>query len=78
MSTKSEASDGPVCKDFAQTVRFVKFLDSKILDLTTETGEKFLDGDAARVLSQALDEDTMGRIDDHDDFVFTFYAPVKA
>ena len=54
------------CKDFAQTVRFIKYFDQKQLDYTTETGNKFPDGDAARVLSQAIDEDTMGRVDDHD------------
>ena len=66
-----------MCKDFAQTVRFVKFLDQKILDYTTETGEKFPDDDAARVLSQAIDEDTMGRVDDHDDLSIETYFPVK-
>ena len=33
-----------VCKDFAQSVRFVKFLTSKMLDFTTETGRVFPDG----------------------------------
>ena len=50
------------CKDFAQTVRFVKFFDQKQLAFTTETGEIFPDADAARVFSQAIDEDTMGRV----------------
>ena len=39
------------CKDFAQTVRFIKYFDQKQLDYTTETGNKFPDGDAARVFS---------------------------
>ena len=66
------------CKDFAQTVRFVKFLDQKILDYTTETGEKFPNDDAAPVLSQAIDEDTMGRVDDHDELSIETYLPAKA
>ena len=66
------------CKDFAQTVRFVKFFDQKQLDFTTETGEMFPDADAARVFSQAIDEDTMGRADDHEDLSIDTYKPVKA
>jgi len=65
------------CEDFAQTVRFVKFFDQKQLDYTPETGEKFPDDDAARVLSQAIDEDTMGRVDDNDDISIETYLPVK-
>ena len=59
-----------VCKDFAQTVRFAKFLAGKMDDFTIETGESFPDSDAARVFSQAIDEDTMGRVDDHDDLTW--------
>ena len=66
------------CKDFAQTVQFVKYFDQKQLDFTTETGEMFPDSDAARVFSQAIDEDTMGRVDDHEDLSIETYAPVKA
>ena len=35
-------------------------------EFQTETGEVFPDADAARVLSRAIDEDTMGRIEDTD------------
>ena len=35
-------------------------------EFQTETGEVFPDADVARVLSQAIDEDTMGRIEDTD------------
>jgi hypothetical protein len=66
-----------VCKDFAMTVRFVKFLTGKMLDYTTETGSVFPDADAARVFSQAVDEDTMGRIDDHEDLNIEKFEPIK-
>ena len=49
-----------LCKDFAHTVQFVKFLDSRMDEYQIETGEIFPDADAARVLSQTIDEDTMG------------------
>ena len=53
-----------LCKDFAHTVQFVKFLDSRMDEYRTETGEVFPDSDAARVLAQAIDEDEMGRVED--------------
>ena len=52
------------CKDFAQTCRFVLFLESRLKEFLIETGQSFPPNDAARVLSQAIDEDTMGRIED--------------
>ena len=66
-----------VCKDFPQAVRFVKFLASKMLDFTTETRDQLPDEDAALLFSQAIDEDTMGRIDDHDNLTIENFAPVK-
>ena len=66
-----------VCKDFEQTVRFVKFLTSNMLELTTETGSIFSDGDAARVFGQAVDEDTLGRIDDHEELTIENFEPIK-
>ena len=59
------------------TARFVKFLSGKMLDFTTETGSIFPDTDAARVFSQAVDEDTMGRIVDHDDLNIERFEPIK-
>ena len=44
----------------------------------TETGEIFPDVDAARVVRQALDEDTIGRVDDHEDLKITIYLPFEA
>jgi hypothetical protein len=38
----------------------------------------FPDADAARVFSQAIDEDTMGRVDDNDELSIETYKPVKA
>ena len=55
-----------LCKDFAHTVQFEKFLDSRVDEYQTETVVAFPVMDAARVLSQAIDEDTMGRVDDDD------------
>ena len=67
---------GNLCKDFAHTVNFVKFLDARMDEFQTETGETFPDLDAARVLSQAIDEDTMGRVDDHDDLSIEKFEPI--
>ena len=53
----------------------MKFLASKMLDFTTETGDHFPDEDAARVLSQAIDEDTLGRVDGHEDLTIEKFAP---
>ena len=64
------------CKNFEQPVRFVKFLNLKMKDYLFETGEVFPDGDAARVLSGTLDEDTLTKIDDGTDFKLTTYDPV--
>ena len=66
-----------MCKDFAHTVQFVKFVDQKIRNYTTETSEQVPDGDSARVLSPAIDEDTMGRVDDHDELNIEVYLPAK-
>ena len=44
----------------------------------TETGEVFPDVDAARVFSQAIVEDTMGRVDDDNSLdLEAAYLPVK-
>ena len=50
-----------------------------MLDFTTETGSIFpdTDTDAARVFSQAVDEDTMGRIDDHDELNIEKFEPIR-
>ena len=63
-----------VCKAFAQTVRSVHFLDSKLKEFFIETGGLFPE---TRVLSQALDEDTLGRIVDKPDLDLKSYHPVK-
>ena len=67
------------CKSFDQTVRFVHFLEKKQKEYLIETGELFPDTDAARFLSDGLDEETMGHIDDSTDkdLVLTNYEPVK-
>ena len=52
------------CKDFAQTCRFLLFLENRLKEFLIETGTSFLPADAARVLSQAVDEDTLGRLED--------------
>ena len=54
------------CENFDQTVRFVQFLEKTQKEYLIETGEVFPDTDAARVFSEAFDEDTMGRIDELD------------
>ena len=46
-------------------------------EFTTETGEIFPDADADRVFSQAIDQGTLGRIDDSEDLKITTYLPVK-
>ena len=61
----------------SHTVQFVKFLGSRTDEYQTETGEVLPDADAARVFSQAIDEDTMGRVDDHEDLKITTFLPVK-
>jgi hypothetical protein len=72
-----------LCKDFAHTVQFVKFLNARMDEFQTETGETFPDLDAARVLSQAIDEDMMGRVEDTEGLDLKdprdgyAYAPVK-
>jgi hypothetical protein len=75
---------GNLCKDFAHTVNFVKFLDTRMEEYQTETGETFSDSDAARVLSQAIDDATMGLVQDDGELDLKdsregkAYAPVRA
>ena len=65
------------CKNFEQTVRFVEFLESKIKEYLIETGENFPGHDSARVLSEALDEETLSKIDDSTTLRLTSYEPAK-
>ena len=65
------------CKDFPQTVRFLRFFEGKLKEYLRETGQVFPPDDSARVLSQAIDEDTMGRLEDARVPIENNYAGVK-
>ena len=67
------------CKNFGQTERFVHFLEKRLKDYLIETGEIFPPGDAARILSEILDEETLGRTEDSTDkeLQLTNYEPMK-
>ena len=55
------------CKNFDQTVRFVQFFEKRLKEYLIEIGEIFPPSDAARVVSEILDEDKLGRIEDSTD-----------
>ena len=49
----------------------------KMKEYLVETGETFPESDTARVLGEALDEDTLGKVDDSTDLKLLTYDPVQ-
>ena len=64
------------CRDVAQAAHFAASRENRIKEFLIETGENFPNEDAARVFSQGLDKDTLGRVED-DKIEFTNYQDVK-
>ena len=67
---------GTSCSDFAQTMRFPRLLETKDKDFLIETGTELSRDVLAHVLSSAMDEDSLGRLEDAQVEV-TSYADTK-
>ena len=52
------------CVDFAQTVSFLAMLEVRRIEFQTETGFALERDILARIPSSAMDEDTVGRLED--------------
>ena len=54
------------CKDWTQSVRFVNFLVNRVKEYKLETGDVYDPEDLAHIVQTALDEDTLGKLEDAD------------